>query len=185
MALPTAVVFPTPLPTATPIPSGFTGIEDARIVPIHGRYTKQYGVGIPLAPVCDRCETVILLAPKHIIDPTKDSWSGGSLPVEDAGVHLVSSHGEGVRLFWFAGLGDESLDIAIGGIGLAVDSIPDFRFEIAPPGTVINVGDEVRIVTADFLENDERKIVAQHRVLDGVVSIFTCKQRGTGKGVED
>lgn len=106
--------------------------------------------------------------PKHVGGPTRVELAGRR--PDEAGVHFVGGEGIGVRLFWYALVGDESLDIAIGGISLAVDSIPDFRFEIAPPGTDINVGDEVRIVTADFLEDDARKVLSQHRVLDGVVS---------------
>lgn len=166
MALPTAVAFPTPLPTATPVTSGFPGVSHARIIPIEGRYTKKYGVGIPLDL---DWEGLVLLSPKHIIDPTQVGWEGGL--VANYGVHFVSSDGLDVRLFDFAAVGDESLDIGFGWVGLDIaETVPHTRFEIAPPGTDIKVGDEVRIVTADFVRDDARKVVSHHRVLDGIVS---------------
>ena len=77
-----------------------------------------------------------------------------------------------MRLFVFGLCADASLDIGVGWVeGDIAETIPHTRFEIAPRGTDIKVGDEVRIVTADFARDGAREIIASHhRVLDGIVS---------------
>lgn len=165
-APPAVVAFPTPLPTATPIslsrhPSsnrnetGFRDINAAKVQPLYG---VGWGVGFQFQSGSHLCDgRVCLLSVQHVVGDAV----GGSIVYDGSKEH-------GDRIAYGPRESDAVLDIAVirAEPGRA-DGLT--RFSLAPPGTVIEAGAPIRVVTFDFYSL-RLKWVADQMVLSGIVS---------------
>ena len=172
-ATPLSVVFPTPLPTATPISltinarslnPPFATIEAVKVIPLRAKGT---GTGFAFATSFKGCQfNPCLLTVEHV--------GGGPFlrvkTIEDGSFNRPGLFANSVRSDERHLLTRRGLDISVVKVNIA-SSVGDLtRFEFAVGDETVRVGEEVRVVALDIYERRGLGMVADQRVIDGIVS---------------